>query len=70
VKWDGKILFLYGITHKLSRFMDAGAPGVYRDIKREELLEICNRHGMLYAWVSFHNTGRLPPFPNLSQGKG
>ena len=34
--------------------MDAGAPGVYRDVDREELLDICNENGVLYAWVSLY----------------
>jgi len=43
--WKGKLIFIYGLTHKLARFMDAGAPRVYRDMEREKLLAICNEHG-------------------------
>lgn len=46
------MVFLYGIKNRLPHLMDAGAPAVYRDVKRENLLEICDTHGILYAWVS------------------
>jgi len=59
VAHHAEIVFVYGIKNKLTQFMDAGAPAVYRDVKREDLLAICDTHGMLYAWVSCYKAAAL-----------
>lgn len=51
-KLDTEILFVYGIINKLPQFIDAGAPAAYRNADREDLLEFCHEHDVLYAWVS------------------